>query len=192
MPARIDFSSEALAKGKYLYEDTLMTLHEICRVMKISRSTLYRLVDENNWVRRRYASTFGEFDPVPAASDEATAPVEAVAHEHPAALAVRVYAAMQRQMDTIETIQQTLNPQQDLQSERTVRILAALNRALREIAVITKIDEMTFPDAADKDPVPPDLDQFRHELARRIRGLVDTERSRPGESPRRPSTPLVR
>ena len=61
MPARIDFSSEALAKGKYLYEDTLMTLHEICRVMKISRSTLYRLVDENNWVRLRYASTFGEF-----------------------------------------------------------------------------------------------------------------------------------
>jgi hypothetical protein len=62
-----------------------------------------------------------------------------------------------------------------------VRILAALNRALREIAAITKTDETTFSNAADSDPVPNDLDQFRRELARRIEGLVDAERSSAGE-----------
>jgi hypothetical protein len=31
MPARIDLPPEQLARGKYYYEDTLMTLLEICR-----------------------------------------------------------------------------------------------------------------------------------------------------------------
>lgn len=192
MPPRIDIPPAAQAEAKCLYEETFTSILEICRLMKISRSTFYRLRDENNWMRRRYSTTLGYSGLLPAASDEATAPAAAVAPEQPAALAVRVYQAMQRQMDAIETIQKTLNPQQEIQSERTVRILAVLNRALREIAMITKFDETTFLDAADNDPVPHDLDQFRRELARRIRGLVDAERSRPGESPDRPSDALAR
>ena len=192
MPPRIDIPPAAQAEAKCLYEETFTSILEICRLMKISRSTFYRLRDENNWMRRRYSTTLGYSGLLPAASDEATAPAAAVAPEQPAALAVRVYQAMQRQMDAIETIQKTLNPQQEIQSERTVRILAVLNRALREIAMITKFDETTFLDAADNDPVPHDLDQFRRELARRIRGLVDAERSRAGESPDRPSDALAR
>ena len=54
---------------------------------------------------------------------------------------MRVYDAVQRQMDAIESIQRTLRPTKEIQSERTVRILATLNKALREIAAITLPDE---------------------------------------------------
>ena len=95
-------------------------------------------------------------------------------------------------MDTIETIQKTLRPTQEIQSERTVRILAALNKALREIAMIARTDQTTFADAADTDPVPNDLDQFRRELARRIEGLVDAERRGASEGAGAPAAELAR
>ena len=83
-------------------------------------------------------------------------------------------------MDAIESIQRSLRPA-EMQSERTVRILATLNKALREIAAISKPDETTPSDANDNDPVPHDIDEFRRELARRIKGLVDAERACAGE-----------
>ena len=194
MPPRIDLPPEVLAEGKYLYEETLTPIAEICRRMGFSRSAFYARRDEGGWVRRRYCSLPGHPGllqaPAPDAPEppapESNGPDAAGAHtatrEPPAALAIRVYDAVQRQMDAIESIQRTLRPTQEIQSERTVRILAALNRALREIAAITKTDETIFSDAADNDPVPRDLDQFRRELARRIKGLVDAERSSAGES----------
>jgi hypothetical protein len=187
MPARIEIPPELLAECKYLYEETLTPIAEICRRMSFSRTAFYARRDQGGWVRRRYCSLPGHPgllqapapEPPPAESngpDDST-----VTRAPPAALAIRVYDAVQRQMDAIESIQRTLRPTQEIQSERTVRILAALNRALREIAMISKTDETTFSNATDPDPVPNDLEQFRRELARRIKGLVDAERGRAGE-----------
>jgi hypothetical protein len=188
MPPRIDLPPEVLSEGKYLYEETLTPIAEICRRMGFSRSAFYVRRDEGGWVRRRYCSLPGHpgllqapAPEPPAAESNDPDATEPVTREPPVALAIRVYDAVQRQMDAIESIQRTLRPTQEIQSERTVRILAALNRALREIAAITKTDETTFSNAADSDPVPNDLDQFRRELARRIEGLVDAERSSAGE-----------
>jgi hypothetical protein len=193
MPARINLSPEMLVECRYLYEETMTSINEICSRMAFSRTALYARRDEYGWVRRRYCSLPGHpglYGPPAAARpvavesnqpDKIETEKSAEKREPPLALAVRVYDAVQRQMDAIEAIQKTLRPTQEIQSERTVRILAALNRALREIAAITKTDETTFSDAADNDPVPHDLDCFRRELARRIKGLVDAERGRAGE-----------
>lgn len=187
MPPRIEISPEMLAECKFLYEETLTPIAEICRRMSFSRTAFYARRDEGGWVRRRYCSLPGNpgllqapaSEPPPA---ESNGPDDGAAtRAPPAALAIRVYDAVQRQMDAIESIQRTLRPTHEIQSERTVRILAALNRALREIAMISKTDETTFSNATDTDPVPNDLEQFRRELARRIKGLVDAERGRAGE-----------
>jgi len=203
MPARIDLPPEVLAEGRYLYEDTLTPISEICRKMGVSRCAFYARRDEGAWVRRRYSSIAGNAGlppaPNPAPEDPPaenggsnSATANPPRREPPLALAIRVYDAVQRQMDTIETIQKTLRPTQEIQSERTVRILSALNRALREIAMIAKTDQTTFADAADTDPVPNDLDQFRRELARRIEGLVDAERGGAGEGAGAPAAALAR
>jgi hypothetical protein len=205
MPARIDIPPELLAEGKFLYEETLAPVSEIWERMGISRCTFYARVREGKWVRRRYTS-IAEYTIAQAAASHDAAPAapagdgpditesDAVNKPAPAqraALSVRVYEAVQRQMDAIESIQRTLRPGKEMQSERTVRILATLNKALREIAAITKTDETTPSDAADKDPLPHNIDEFRRELARRIKGLVEAERKRAGEGAGEPSSTLA-
>ena len=59
MPPRIDLPPELLAEGKYLYEETLTPISEICRRMGFSRSAFYVRRDEGGWVRRRYCSLPG-------------------------------------------------------------------------------------------------------------------------------------
>jgi hypothetical protein len=201
MPARIEIPPERLANCRYLYEETNTPVSEIWKLMGVSRATFYARVAELGWVRRRYSrsagiqSTSGFKAPAPApdggGSDKtAAAPNEAVPAQH-VALSVRVYDAVQRQMDAIESIQRSLRPA-EMQSERTVRILAALNKALREIAAISKPDETIPSDANDNDPVPHDIDKFRRELARRIKGLVDAERACAGEGSGEASAALAR
>jgi hypothetical protein len=51
--------------------------------------------------------------------------------------------------------------------------MASISRALREIATLVQPDEVKAPDDADDDPVPRDIDEFRNELARRIRGFIE-------------------
>lgn len=95
-----------------------------------------------------------------------------------AALYARVYRAAQAQMDTLELVQKTLQPTQPAQAERTARVTATLNKTLLEIAALARPDEGAPPDEADDDPVPRDIDEFRRELARRIRGFVEARRNR--------------
>lgn len=194
MPAKIEIPPELLAEGRFLYEETLTPVNEIWAHMGLTRSTFFARLHELGWVRRRYCppaqdtierATAGP-DPAPPAPEgsgadatrrETANKVTPALH---AALSVRVYDAIQKQMDPIESIQRTLRPGGAMQSERTARILAILNKALREIAAITKSTETTPPDAARNDPVPTDIDEFRHELARRIKGLVNSERGGAG------------
>jgi hypothetical protein len=70
-----------------------------------------------------------------------------------------------------------------------VRTLAAVARTLREIAAITKPQEMLqemapLDDAAD-DPMPRDIDEFRRELTRRVEKIIDAETGA-GERPAKP------
>jgi hypothetical protein len=188
MPAKKHVAPELIAEGKYLYEETLTPTDEIGARMGLSRSAFYLRVKEWNWQRRRYScgvagDAMKAIVPVESAAPAAEhavasggsgpAVADTAVAEPRAALYARVYRAAQTQVDKIELVQKTLQPTQAAQSERTVRILATLNKALLEIAAMTKPDKGAPPDEADDDAVPRDIDEFRRELARRLKALVD-------------------
>jgi hypothetical protein len=197
MPARIDIAPEKIAEGKFLYEQTDTSVLEICRRMEISRNALYARIGGWKWLRRRYtggpaadadrspASVADESHvPAPAPPDESANPVirtgtnEAVL-ETPEVFYARVCRGVQRQMTIIERIQSALLPGGNaMQSERSARVLATINRALLEIRAMAKPDKVA--DEAD-DSIPRDIEEFRAQLARRIQGLVDAERERAGQ-----------
>jgi hypothetical protein len=97
-----------------------------------------------------------------------------------AALYARVFRATELQMDHIEAELRKVGSWPEAQSDRKLRTFALLNKALREIVEITRPDEAAFPDEADDDPVPGDIDEFRNELARRIHALLDARERRRG------------
>lgn len=193
MVAKKIIAPEVLAKAKYLYEETLTPIEEICAVMGASRSVFYRYMREEKWVRRRYSSGENaiEHDAVaqpPADLSVAIAALDGVREEEDAAqaftpeeraaLSARVFRAVQTQMATIEGVLKSFQPtQSEAQSERTVRIIAALNKSLREISAMLGPERMP-PHDADDDPVPRDIDEFRRELARRIRSFIEARQSR--------------
>ena len=189
MPAKKQLAPELIAQCKSDYEETLTPVNAICARMGVSRSGFYARVSGWKWKRRRYGTAVVSDHPVqeaPAPEQEApAAPLPALEPVTPEALATiyaRVVRAVRIEMDTIETVLKTLRPEREAQSERATRILATVNKTLCEIADMTRPDEMTPPDETDDDAVPRDIEQFRHELAQRIRELVGAQRNRTGAS----------
>jgi hypothetical protein len=183
MPARLVIAAERIAEGKILYEQTDTSVQEICIRMGISKNVLYARIDGWKWQRRRYsgASADAEASEAPPATARSTqtAAEDSAALEPPEVFYARVCRGVQRQMTIIERVQKTLLPASGaMQSERSARVLATINKALLEIEATAKPHKV--PDE-DDDPIPDDIEEFRAELARRIQGLVDAERRKSGE-----------
>jgi DNA-binding Lrp family transcriptional regulator len=189
MPARIEIAPELIVEAKYLYEQTHTTIEEIGDRIGLSRSALYVRLKKWKWQRRRYSpGVAADADPsnVAAAAPDETIerPSQAdtednAATETPDVFYARVCRGVQRQMTIIEHLQRSLLPAGGaMPSERSARVLATINRALLEIEATAKPDKV--PDEPD-DSIPRDIDEFRTQLARRIRGLVEAERERAGE-----------
>ena len=107
------------------------------------------------------------------------APLSAEALEQQrAAIALRILQAVEQEIDAIQRVLAVLDPSNKDEAERTARMLASMSRALRDAAELNRPWNGTPYDDPNKDPVPGDIDQFRDELARRIRGIVDAERRR--------------
>jgi hypothetical protein len=183
MPARLVIAAERIAEGKILYEQTDTSVQEICIRMGISKNVLYARIDGWKWQRRRYsgASADAEASEAPPATARSTqtAAEDSAALEPPEVFYARVCRGVQRQMTIIERVQKTLLPASGaMQSERSARVFATINKALLEIEATAKPHKV--PDE-DDDPIPDDIEEFRAELARRIQGLVDAERRKSGE-----------
>ena len=71
-----------------------------------------------------------------------------------------------------------LGPSGKADAEQSARTLASIARTLREIAALNRPEQETPPDEATHDPIFIDIDEFREELARRIRSFVDARRIR--------------
>jgi hypothetical protein len=192
MPPRKHVAPELMAECKILYEDTMATTDEIGARMGLSRSAFYLRVKEWGWQRRRYSSDLMSaatpiLPDVPAETaqrdaqtgDAANTTERGAVPETRAEIYARACKAVGKQIDIIERVQATLLPAHALQSERSVRVLSILNKALLEITEMSEPEE-SVPDDTDDDPIPQDIDEFRRELARRIRGLVDAERAAAG------------
>src|SRR5438105_1847844 len=98
-----------------------------------------------------------------------------------ASLVARLYRTTERQVLDIE--QRLARPSDSTpERERDVRMLASLVQSLRGLSAIQPCEADGAVGARKNnemdDPVPRDIDQFRMELARRIKGLVEAERAK--------------
>jgi len=103
---------------------------------------------------------------------------EPIAPWQRAALAQRIMAAAEREIDAVERILAKIAPGDQIETEYSARTVASIARTLREIAELNKPDEVIPPDEPNDDPVPLDIDEFRNELARRIHSLVEARQDR--------------
>ncbi len=186
MVARKEITPERLAEAKRLYEQTLAPVADIAGMVGLSRSNFYKRVREGGW-RGRRART-GAFQFARALSGSAVLGITAEAAEQPRAeivtindpvtlqqrmaLALRMQSVVEREMDAIERILEKVTPADQIEAEHGARALASISRTLREISALNEPQPETPTDETDDDPVPRDIDEFRNELARRIRGFI--------------------
>jgi hypothetical protein len=190
MRLRVEFTPQQRAEIERLYTRTLTPVRDIAALMTVSRKTIENRVRSWGLPKRKAASRpierlramRGAVMAETSADALCAAPVgaDALAAQR-AAIAVRILEAVETELDVVQQVLAVLDPADKDETERTARTLAGISRTLREAAALNRSDDTAASDDADDDPVPGDIDEFRRELARRIRGIVDAERRRTGE-----------
>ena len=181
---KIEIAPERIADGKRLYELTLTPVPDIAAMMGVSRKTLERRVHEWGWTLRsapRHATDRALVAMAPTGAVVNGEPKPAVAvslsSETRSVLAARIQGIVAQGLDAVERVLSKVGPADEGGAERSARTLAAVARTLQEMAAFTKPEEATPPDDADDDPIPRDIDEFRRELTRRIRGFIEARRA---------------
>jgi len=184
MVAKKVIEAGLLAEARQLYEQTLAPVAEICAMLGVTKDPFYAIVRREGWRKRRARVATFEFakalgTAVAAVRQPAAAPVaaEPLAPEQRAALAERLASATEQALDAITRVTAQMRPASSAEADGHARSLANIARSLREIAALTQTDKVTPPDDPDDDPVPRDMDEFRYELARRIRSFIEARRA---------------
>lgn len=194
MPAhKIDIAPGVIAEGKRLYERTLTPVRDIAAYMGISRWTLANRIREWGWQRRQAPAATVELhraargalmavmtNDAPPRDGQVLPPAS---DERRAAIAARIQNAVECAMSAIERVLDKLDPADAAEAERDGRTLAGVSRSLRELAAANQLPEASPPHETDDDPVPGDIDEFRFELTRRIRGFIEARRQGTGRLP---------
>jgi len=193
-----DLSHDAWAQIRHDYEHTDRPVEDICAEHGISSGTLRDRMRRWGWTRRRPPipdegppAPVASFDPVPPqlpaapqietatpcvpALPQAAAGAGAPGEADPAAIVPRLQSAVARVLPAIEATVATLaaQPSHPREMERAARMLAALTRTLRELNSLLSEHQSRAPAARHCDyDMPEDIDQFRYDLARRIRLFV--------------------
>ena len=98
-------------------------------------------------------------------------------------LAACIQDSVERGLDAVDRVLDSVGPADEGGAERSARTLAAIARTLHEMAAIAKPEsEATPPDETDDDAIPRDIDEFREALALRIEAFVEAERESEGET----------
>lgn len=185
-------SSEVLAEAKRLYEQTLAPVADIALMMGISTTHFYRISRREGWRGRRAKKAAGHFAraiseagaaaliAMPTApADQPRAPIEPV--PPPATDAQRLLLAQKLQqtiggqLDAINHINRLVAEQSQL--GESARAIAAVSRSLRDTHDLIQPHERdNKPDDSADEPFPYDVEQFRCELARALRAVLDERR----------------
>jgi hypothetical protein len=98
-------------------------------------------------------------------------------NEDPTSIVPRLQSAVARVLAAIEatTARLAAGPRHPRDIEQSARALSALTRTLRELNAL--LAQQPAPDDAGDDPVPKDMNEFRFELARRIRGFIEARQA---------------
>jgi hypothetical protein len=192
MPAhRKEIAPALVAEGRRLYEQTMVPVREIAALCGVSPTTLQDRIVAWGWQRRRYDTRSVDFLIARRAAAKPGAPEGAAPSALPpalpptlpqdrAAVAARVQEVVERELTAVERVLDVLGPSDRDEAERTARTLASLARTLREVALINRTEEAAVPDDVDDDPIPRDINEFRRELARRIRNFIEARRNGAG------------
>ena len=183
---KIPIAPELIAEGKRLHETTLTPLSDIAAVMGITRGTLAARIKEWGWkLRRPHSRGVDIFHAIRGAAAAVaiaeTAPASAadlipVSEQRRAALAISIHKVVECELAERANIA-VVKAADQAEAERSARTLASISRTVREIAALNQPVEVTPPDETDDDPVPGDIDEFRFELARCIRGFIEARRT---------------
>ncbi len=187
---KIEIAPDVIAEGKRLYERTLTPMRDIAAYMGISRWTLDNRIGEWGWQRRRAPVQPVELHraargAVMAAATDDAPPGDGVelapdSPERRAAIAARIQNAVESALGAVERVLNKLDPADSAEAERAGRALAGVSCTLRELSAASLPPEARPSHANDDDPVPRDVDEFRFELARRIRAFIEARQARTG------------
>ena len=93
--------------------------------------------------------------------------------------------AVEDELAAVKRVLDKVAPAKPDETEQCARTLASISRTLCDLATIMQPDPVTpAANETDNDSLPRDIDEFREELARRIRALIDAERGGAGEDSR--------
>jgi hypothetical protein len=191
---RCKFSPELEARGRYLFEETNASIADIAFELGIHKGTVPIVAKRRNWKRyvppphdvspatrilveadglerRREAEQSGsDGEPaLPAQPDGASG-------ESESDLVARLRRAVLNELTVIESLRNRLKnePQSRVAAERTARTLSTLTDTLQKLQRLQCAVPANGPDY----DMPVDIDEFRRELARRIRIFVESRTER--------------
>jgi hypothetical protein len=196
---RFVYTPELIAHARHLYEHTSTSLAKIAVDLGVHRSTVDRLGNHENW--RRYMPPprdvpatmrlLAEAEALEAGvlSNDNDATAAATAPPHPddgsdppptaRDIIDRLYRTVVDELATVQAMRAQLgrHPRGAVEAERTARTLWSLTETFQKLQRL----QCALPenDPNNDDDMPTDIDEFRNELARRIRIFVQsrTERS---------------
>ena len=174
---------EVWAQIRHEYENTRRSIEDICLAHGISSNTLRRRVKTWGW-QMRQPPISDEGPLARAETDFAAGNAEPLPHftepPDPQPASQRLQGAAARVMRAIETTSARLTKPVHLrETEMAARALGSLTRTLRELNELLRQHPAKAP---DDDPPPENMDDFRNELARRIRAFVASRETKPTET----------
>jgi hypothetical protein len=175
-----------VAEAKHLFEETSTPRQDIAAMMEIGLDTLHRHRRESDWQCRQHPS--GTRACVPAiCGDSGNLPHqqhqgsgdECSAAARRRAAASRIMTMLEDELARIENTFKDVGACAEAAFDDRIRTLLGVTKALREVELISKSDEVTTPDATDNDATR-DIDQFREALARRIESFAAAQQNAVG------------
>jgi hypothetical protein len=183
---RIQIPPEIAAEGKYLFEETNTLRKDIAKVMGISTDTLRRRSFEWGWKQRLRLNTVRASRPAGGTPGRfATRRHYAGSAGDPAAaarrraVASRIMAMLEHELAGIETTFRQAGVSAGGAFDNRIRAILGVTKALREVELMSRPDEVIPPDAADND-TPRNIDEFREALARRIESFAAARQNADG------------
>jgi len=173
---RIQIPPAVAAEGKRLFEETNALRQDIAAVMGISPDTLRRRSFEWGWKQRPRLSAVRASRPAGGTptrfrQHSAGSGGDPAAAARRRAVASRIMAMLEDELARIETTFTEAGVSAEGAFDNRIRAILGVTKALREVELMSKPDEVIPPNAADND-TPRNIDEFREALARRIESFV--------------------
>jgi hypothetical protein len=180
---RIQIPPAAAAEGKRQWEETNIFRQDIAAGMGISPDTLRRRSIEWGWKERPRPSPVRALRPAggrfAARQHHAGSAGDPAAAARRRAVALRIMAVLEDELARIETTFKEAGVSPGGAFDNRIRAILGVTKALREVELMSKPDEVMPPDAADND-TPRNIDEFRDALARRIESFVTAQQNADG------------